>query len=141
MSSSTPKWSFPSRLRSSSFGPYSSKLACQRLREAVSEIKKAARKDPVLGVEGAVGLMERIWPALQGIDSSSGALGAAVNNALEALIPIVARAPADADTRAKWLSRLWEAHQEDGVDYLWLVGDHWGAVSYTHLTLPTNREV
>ena len=52
-----------------------SRLACQRLREAVSEIKKVAKKDPVLGAEGAVRLMEKLWPALQHEDSSSGALG------------------------------------------------------------------
>jgi hypothetical protein len=34
--------------------------------------------------------MERIWPALQGIDGSSGALGSAVCRTLETLIPFVA---------------------------------------------------
>ncbi len=70
-------------------------MACQRLREAVSEIKKVAKKGSVLGAEGAVRLMEKIWPALEHIDSSSGVLGSAVHNTLDVLIPIIVDAPAD----------------------------------------------
>lgn len=103
-------------------------MACQRLREAVSEIKKVAKKDPVLGAEGAVRLMEKIWPALQDVDSSSGTLGSAVNKALDALIPIIVNAPADENTRNKWLDRLWHAMEDDGVDYLGPVGDRWGEI-------------
>jgi len=103
-------------------------LACQRLREAVSEIKKVAKKDSVLGVEGAVRLIEKLWPALEHIDSSSGALGSAVNKALDALIPIIVKAPADDKTRNKWLDRLWQAMADDGVDYLSPVGDRWGEI-------------
>jgi hypothetical protein len=36
-----------------------------RIKEAVSEIKKVARKDPVLGAEGSISFMEKLWPALQ----------------------------------------------------------------------------
>lgn len=103
-------------------------MACQRLREAVSEIKKVAKKDPVLGAEGAVRLMEKLWPALEHIDTSSGALGSAVNKALNALIPIIVKAPADENTRNKWLDRLWQAMEDDGVDYLSPVGDRWGEI-------------
>ncbi|MEW8693551.1 MAG: hypothetical protein AB2535_21165 [Candidatus Thiodiazotropha endolucinida] len=99
---------------------------CQRLREAVSEIKKVAKKDPVHGAEGAVRLMEKIWPALEHVDSSSGALGSAVNKTLDDLIPIVVNAPADEKTRNRWLDRLWQAMEDDGVDYLAPVGDCWG---------------
>jgi hypothetical protein len=70
--------------------------------------------------------MEKIWPALEHVDSSSGALGSAVNKTLGDLIPIVANAPADQKTRGKWLDRLWQAMEDDGVDYLSLVGDRWG---------------
>jgi putative addiction module killer protein len=62
--------------------------------------------------------MEKIWPALEHVDSSSGALGAAVNKALDALIPIIVNAPSDEKTRDKWLDRLWQAMADDGVDYL-----------------------
>ncbi|KMY65621.1 hypothetical protein AAU61_21155 [Desulfocarbo indianensis] len=125
------KWSFPARFRARSFGWRSSRLACQRLREAVSEIKKVARKDPVLGGEGAVKLMEKIWPALEQVDSSSGALGAAVNKALDTLVPLVIEAPAGEKIRARWLERLWQAIQEDGVDYLAPLCERWGEVCGT----------
>jgi hypothetical protein len=122
------KWIFPARFRAGAYGWKASKLTCQRLREAVSEIKKVAKKDPVLGAEGAVRLMEKLWPALEHVDSSSGALGSAVNKALDALIPIIIKAPADEKTRDNWLDRLWQAMADDGVDYLSPVGDRWGEI-------------
>ncbi len=122
------KWTFPARFRSGVYSWRSSRLACQRLREAVSEIRKVARKDPVLGAEGAVRLMEKLWPALAHVDSSSGALGTAVNKTLDALIPFIINAPADDKTRNKWLDRLWQAMADDGVDYLGPVGDRWGEI-------------
>ena len=126
MARSAHKWSFPARFRTGAYGWKASRLACQRLREAVSEIKKVAKKDPLIGAEGAVRLMEKIWPALEHVDSSSGALGSAVNKALGDLIPIVVNAPADEKTRSNWLDRLWQAMEDDGVDYLSPVGDRWG---------------
>jgi len=74
----------------------------------VSEIKKIARKDLLLGAEGAVLLLEKLSPALEYVDSSSGAIGTAVNNAIDALVPMIVKAPADDDLRDKWLERLWE---------------------------------
>lgn len=122
------KWTFPARFRTGTYSWKASRLACQRLREAVSEIKKVAKKDPVLGAEGAVRLMEKLWPALEHIDTSSGALGSAVYKTLNALIPIIVKAPADDKTRSKWLDRLWQAMADDGVDYLSPVGDRWGEI-------------
>ena len=101
---------------------------CQRLREAVTEITKVAKKDPLIGAEGVVRLMEMIWPALEHVDSSSGALGSAVNKTLSDLIPILFNAPADEKTRNAWLDRLWQAMADDGVDYLSPVGDRWGEI-------------
>ena len=130
MSNSTNhKWIFPVRFRAGTYSWKASRLACQRLREALSEIKKVAKKDPVLGAEGVIRLMEKLWPALEHIDTSSGALGSAVNKALDALIPIIVEAPADDKTRSKWLDRLWQAMADDGVDYLGPVGDQWGEIS------------
>ena len=122
------KWTFKSRFRANAYGWKGTALASKRLKEAVSEIKKVARSDLVTAADGAVSLMERIWPALQGIDGSSGALGSAVNRTLDGLIPFVIEAPADTKTRNKWLERLYEAVQEDGVDYLSPVEDQWGAI-------------
>ena len=119
-------WTFKARLRVRAFGWRGSHLACQRLKAAVTEIKKVARKDPVTAGDGVVSLMERIWPAFQDIDTSSGALGGAVYWAQDELLPIAIEAPADRKTRDKWLERLWQAIEDDGVDYLSLVGDRWG---------------
>jgi len=122
------KWAFPARFRTGAYSWKASRLACQRLREAVAEIKKVAKKDPVLGAEGAVRLMEKLWPALEHVDSSSGALGSAVNKALDTLIPVIVKAPADDKTRNQWLDRLWRAMEDDGVDYLSPVGERWGDI-------------
>ena len=121
-------WTFPARFRTGAYSWKASRLASQRLREAVSEIKKVAKKDLVLGAEGAVRLMEKLWPALEHIDTSSGTLGSAVCKTLDALIPIIIKAPADEKTRNKWLARLWQAMADDGVDYLSPVGDRWGEI-------------
>lgn len=120
------KWTFKARFRSRAFGYTGSNLACHRLKEAVAEIKKLAKSDPVQAAEGAVFLMEKIWPALEQVDSSSGSLGSTVYWALTELLPIVIDAQADRKTRDRWLDRLYQAIQEDGVDYLDRVKDDWG---------------
>ena len=119
-------WKFKPRLRSRAFGWRGSHLACRRLKEAVAEIKKVAKTDPVTAGDGVVSLMERIWPAFQAIDTSSGALGGAVYWTQQELLPIAIEAPADRKTRDKWLDRLWQAIQDDGVDYLSPVEERWG---------------
>ena len=73
----------------------------------MSEITRVGRRDLVLAAEGAVLLLERISPALENVDSSSGGIGTAVNHAIARLVPIIADAPADIRTREKWLERLW----------------------------------
>ena len=119
-------WEFRSRLRSGAFGWRGSHLACQRLKEAAAEIKSVARTDALTAGDGVVTLMERIWPAFQNIDTSSGALGGAVYWAQQDLLPIAIAAPADRRMRDKWLERLWQAVEDDGVDYLSVVQDRWG---------------
>jgi len=119
-------WEFRSRLRTRAFGWRGSHLACERLKEAVGEIRSVARTDPVAAGDGVVTLMERIWPAFQHIDTSSGALGGAVCWAQQELLPIAIEAAADRKTRDKWLDRLWQAVEDDGVDYLSVVQDRWG---------------
>ncbi len=119
-------WIFKTRLRSRAFGWRGSNLACQRLKEAVTEIKRIAKADPVTAAEGVVCLVERIWPAFQDIDTSSGALGGAVRWAQCEVLPIAIDAPADAKTRGKWLGRFWQAIEDDGVSYLSPVEDRWG---------------
>jgi len=119
------RWQFRARFRRHAFG-WRSQPAVQRVREATSEIRKAARRDPVLAAEGAVTLLERLSPALENVDSSSGAIGTAVNHAIAELVPIVAGAPADPATREAWLERLWAAHEADEIPYIESLADYWG---------------
>jgi hypothetical protein len=119
------KWEFKARFRRHAFG-WKSQPAIQRVKQAVAEIKKVGRTDPVLAADGAVAFIERISPALEHVDSSSGAIGTAVSNALAELVPIIAGAPADARTRDAWLERLWDAHEADQIPYIERLGDHWG---------------
>jgi hypothetical protein len=53
-------------------------------------------------------------------------LGTAVWNTLETLLPILGAARVEAAVRASLLKRLFAAIEEDGVDYLSPVKDHWG---------------
>lgn len=122
----THKWTFASRFRAGVFGWRASKLACQRVREAASEIRKARRSDPLLAAEGAVRLIEKLVPAIEHVDSSSGSLGNTVNKAVDALVEWISEAPAAADMRQAWLERLWQALQDDGFGYLDGLGDAWG---------------
>jgi hypothetical protein len=122
------KWAFKARFRKNAYSWKGTRLASKRLREAVSEIKKVAKSDPVAAGEGCVALMERLWPSLQHIDTSSGALGTAVNRTLDSLIPILIASPCDIKTRKKWLERLYDAVGADGVEYLNPVEERWGEI-------------
>ncbi len=124
------KWTFTARFRRQAFG-WRSRPAIQRVKEAVVEIRKAARQDPVLGAEGAVLFLEKISPAIERVDSSSGAIGTAVNNAIDVLVPIITKAPADGKLRDKWLKRLWRAVEEDDIPYIELLPDYWGSLCRT----------
>lgn len=118
-------WQFKARFRRHAFG-WKSQPAVQRVKQAISEIKRAARRDARLAAEGAVLFLERVSPALEQVDSSSGAIGNAVNRAIEELVEIIAQAPVDAAIRRGWLDRLWEAHANDQIPYIESLADHWG---------------
>ncbi len=119
------KWEFRARFRRHAFG-WRSQPAIRRIREAVSEIKKVGRTSMVLAADGAVLFLEKVSPALEHVDSSSGAIGTAVNNAIDALVQIIASAPADEQTRGRWLECLFEAHADDQIPYIERLTDHWG---------------
>jgi hypothetical protein len=119
------KWEFKARFRRHAFG-WKSQPAITRIKQAVTEIKKVAKKEPVLAAEGAVAFLERVSPALEQVDSSSGSIGAAVGNAIAELVPLIVNAPADAKTRDAWLERLFEAHQADQIPYIERLADYWG---------------
>jgi hypothetical protein len=119
------RWEFKARFRRHAFG-WRSQPAVQRIKQAVSEIKRVARRDPLLAAEGAVTLLERLSPALEHVDSSSGAIGTAVNRAIVELVPLIGGAPADTAQRAGWLERLWAAHDADQIPYIEQLGEFWG---------------
>lgn len=123
---STFTWAFRARFRRNAYGWKGSKLAISRIKEALSEIRAVERHDPVLAAEGAVLLLTVLSPALADIDSSSGALGNAVNSAIETLVPVIAQAPVSLAQRQKWLTKLYEALEEDEIPYIETLGDYWG---------------
>lgn len=120
-------WEFKARFRRHAFG-WKSQPAIARIKQAIAEIKKVAKNDVLLAAEGALLFLERVSPALEQVDSSSGSIGTAVNNAVAELVPIIANAPADAKTRNVWLERLFDACQDDDIPYIEGLGDHWGAL-------------
>jgi hypothetical protein len=123
-------WAFRARFRANAFG-WKSQPAITRVREAVAEIKKVAKSDPILAAEGAVLFLERVSPALAHVDSSSGAIGSAVNRAIEEVVAVIAAAPADEKTREAWLERLYEAHAADEIPYIERLVDFWGDLCVT----------
>ncbi len=124
------KWNFAARFRRNAFG-WRSQPALTRVKEAVAEIKKTARKNPLLAAEGAVLFLEKVSPALAHVDSSSGAIGSAVNNAIDVLAPIISGAPADSSVRDRWLERLWQAVEDDEIPYIELLPEYWGELCVT----------
>lgn len=119
------KWQFTARFRNRAFG-WKSDKPIQRIKEALTEIKQVAKKEPVLAAEGTVLFLEKISPALEGVDSSSGAIGNAVNRAIETLVPIIAKAKAEPPLRDLWLERLWVAVQNDNMPYIESLTSYWG---------------
>lgn len=79
----------------------------------------------------AVLFLEKVAPTLEHVDSSSGAIGTAVNHAIAEFISIIARAPADVSGRAKWLERLRDADVADAIPYIETLGDFWGELCVT----------
>jgi hypothetical protein len=92
----------------------------------VAEIRRVRRSSAVLAAEGAVLFLEKVSPALEHVDSSSGAIGNAVNRAIEELVTVIATAGADLARRSVWLERLWEAYTADQIPYIETLGDFWG---------------
>jgi hypothetical protein len=130
MADSKHRWQFAARFRRNAFG-WRSQPAIARVHEAVVEIRKVARRDPVLAAEGAALFLEKVSPALEHVDSSSGAIGTAVNHAIEELVSIIAKAPVDLGRRARWLERLWDAYAADAIPYIETLGECWGELCVT----------
>jgi hypothetical protein len=121
------KWQFASRSRRHAFD-WRSDAPIASLNEALLEIKQVGRKEPVRAAEGAVLFLEKLSPALEQVDSSSGALGSEVNKAIQTLVPLIAKADVEARVQQRWFERLWTAIERDGVPYLESPGDFWGGL-------------
>jgi len=128
MATASHAWTFRASLRRNAFGWKGTRTAIERLNEAVGEIERVARADPALAGEGAVLLLEKLSPAVNQIDSSSGALGNATSRVVEGMVPLIASAPVPRNVREKWLERLFQAIHEDDPPYIESLGEYWGAL-------------
>lgn len=82
---------------------------------------------PELAAEGATRLIERLVPAIENVDSSSGALGAAVRKALHELVAVVVRG-SGGPQHADRVERIYQAHTDEGMGYYDELGELWGAL-------------
>ena len=114
-------WVFTRYFRANAYGWKASRLASQRLREAVTEIRAAARKDPQRGMEGAVVLTERLVAAVSGIDDSWGIFGGALYKQYERLAPVFSSTAVAPEVRLTLLRRLLAAWLADEYGYLDLI--------------------
>ena len=128
------RWTFKSAMWPGAYGWRSSAKAVARIKSATSEIKAVNRTDPIAAADAVVALAERISPAFESINTSSGALGGAVYRTLEQLIPILIKAPAPELVRAQWLEGLRMAINDDGFDYLEPISERFGEIAaFEHL--------
>jgi hypothetical protein len=81
----TRKWQCASRFRCNAFC-WKSDTPIQRIKDALTEIKSVAKKEPVQAAKGAVLFLEKLAPAIEQVDSSSGGIGTVVNRAIETLV-------------------------------------------------------
>jgi hypothetical protein len=125
-STTATTWAFRARFRKGAFGWKGTRLAIERINEALTEIRAVARHDLPRSAEGAVVLLEKLSPALCQVDSSSGALGNATYAAVQELAPFISKASVSDAVRRKWLERLFVALREDDQPYIESLGDHWG---------------
>jgi hypothetical protein len=98
-------WQFKPHFRRGAFG-WKSQPAISRIGQALAEIRKAAKTDPVAAADGAVVFLERLSPAIENVDSWSGAIGSCVNQAIDELAPLIAKAP-------RSMSLCWGTHERD----------------------------
>ncbi|HKW45449.1 MAG TPA: hypothetical protein VJN22_07315 [Candidatus Eremiobacteraceae bacterium] len=122
------EWKFRRTFRAHALGWRGSAAAIVKLRAALAEIRQVAKKNQALAADGAVALLTRISPAFDQIDGSSGALGSAVNAAVDEMAELIAHAPLDDKSRTLLLERLWQAFVDDGMGYLDCFADSWGDV-------------
>ena len=122
-----PTWTFAARFRRGAFG-WKSDRAIERLDEAAAEIRAMVRQDPVLAADGAVRLIEKLSPAFENVDDSSGRLQAVIRDVFEQFVPLIGTVEVAPKTREAWLERLWQAMVDDEMPWIERLGDHWGTL-------------
>ncbi len=116
------KWEFAGKFRKNAYAWNGTAKAQANLKAALSEIRAVAKKQPGVAAEGATLLLEKLVPSLERIDSSSGAIGAAVYRAVKELAAIVGQGK-DAPEHEARVSRCFEALQNDEYGYLEVLGE------------------
>ena len=82
----TSTWTFAAHFRRGAFG-WKSDLPIQRLDEAAGEIRAMVRKDPVRAADGAVRLIEKLSPAFENVDNTSGRLQGVIRGVFDQFVP------------------------------------------------------
>lgn len=119
------KWEFIKYFRDNAYGWNGTALASKRIIAAIKEIKAVAKNEPVIAADGAAIFLEKCWRAIEHIDSSSGAIGIAVNNALTEVVQIIKNAPLSIADRMKLTERIWETWQEEDYGYYDSFTEQW----------------
>lgn len=125
-------WEFTRYFRAGVYKWNGTALASKRIKAAVGEINNVAKKDSVLAAEGAVKFIEKCWRAIEQIDSSSGAIGCAVNNALYDIAGLFGSAELPVKERLKLIERIWESWQEEGYGYYDVLSELWPKLCKDH---------
>lgn len=116
------KWAFTTKFRKGAYGWNGTAKAQAALKSALSEIQSIAKSEPGVAAEGATVLLEKLVPALEKIDSSSGAIGSSVSRALEVLAPVIGGGH-DAPWHEARVQRCFDALQDDEYGYLEGLGE------------------
>jgi hypothetical protein len=118
-----PIWTFAACFGRCAFG-WKSDLTIQRLDEAAAEIGAMVRRDPVLAADGAVRLIEKLSPAFENVDDSSGRLQAVIRDVFEQFVPLISTVDVAAKNRQAWVERLWQTMADDEVPWIEGLSDH-----------------
>lgn len=73
-------------------------------------------------------LIEKLSPAFDNVDDSSGRLQAAIRDFFEQFVPLIGTVEVAPKTRTTRLERLWQAMVDDEMPWIERLGDHWGTL-------------
>ncbi|MDO5576333.1 MAG: hypothetical protein Q4F84_04585, partial [Fibrobacter sp.] len=119
------KWEFTSFLKSGIYKWNGSALASRHFNSAINEIWDVSEHDSATAAKGAVIFIEKCYRAIKNIDSSNGAIGGAVNNALTELTTIIAQAELSPDERMELTEKIWATWRCEGYGYYDILGELW----------------